>query len=59
MPNKLSKIAIIISSISIGTFTTLLELPMLPPNLAVPYVAFKIWLFGIVPIIFYTIKNWR
>ena len=54
MPNKLSKIAIIISSISIGTFTTLLELPMLPPNLAVPYVAFKIWLFGIVPIIFYT-----
>ena len=48
----LSKIVIIASSLGLATGTTVIALPMLPDELKLPYIAFKIWMFGVVPIVF-------
>ena len=50
---KLRQIWIIASSIGIGIATIPLALSMIPQELWLIYILWKIWLFGVVPVLFY------
>lgn len=50
--SKYEKTGIIGADLALATITTPIELSMLPPELHIPFVAFKLWMFVAVPIIF-------
>lgn len=49
--NKTETILLILTSLGLGTLTTFMALSMLPDNLQLIYILFKIYLFCIAPII--------
>jgi hypothetical protein len=49
---KLSQVLIIVSSIGIGVATIPLAFSIMPQELWLLYVAWKVWLFGIAPLVF-------
>jgi len=50
--SKYEKIGIIGADLILAAITTPIELSMLPPELHVPFISFKLWMFVAVPIIF-------
>ena len=57
---KLRQIWIIASSIGLGIATIPLALSMITQELWIPYIAWKVWLFGVAPLVFlYLLRSER